>query len=155
MDRFEPSQRLQQRIRNCGWRITRDQAFREVMTQCAVPRPGRESTWISRRFIDSYTRLHEEGHAHSLEIWDDDQLIGGIYGVAIGGFFAGESMFHRATDASKVALYHLFQHLLSRGFVLFDTQVLSPVTARLGAVEIRRADYMKRLQAALELPVRF
>ena len=99
--------------------------------------------------------LHRQGHAHSVEVWQEDRLVGGIYGVAIQGFFAGESMFHRVTDASKIALCHLMDHLRARNFELFDTQVLSPLTARLGAIEIRRRDYLERLASALRNPARF
>jgi leucyl/phenylalanyl-tRNA--protein transferase len=119
------------------------------MEGCAAPAPGRRETWISHEFIEAYTRLHEQGHAHSFECWNGAELVGGIYGVAIGGFFAGESMFHRVTDASKVALYHLVQHLRTRGFGLFDIQMLTPITRRLGGVEIPRGEYLKRLNRAV------
>jgi leucyl/phenylalanyl-tRNA--protein transferase len=152
---FQPPRRLASKLRHHDFRITMDTAFAEVIEACAQPSPGRESTWISPRFIEAYTDLHGAGHAHSVEIWDGDTLVGGIYGVAIASFFAGESMFHRATDASKIALCHLMAHLGERGFQLFDTQVLSPLTARLGAIEIRRRDYMKRLAEALEKPASF
>jgi leucyl/phenylalanyl-tRNA--protein transferase len=126
-----------------------------VIQACAEPAPGRESTWISPRFIEAYTELHRQGYAHSVEVWQRGQLAGGIYGVAIEGFFAGESMFHHVTDASKIALCHLMRHLREREFQLFDTQVLSPLTARLGAIEIRRRDYLERLEAALRRPAQF
>ena len=122
---------------------------------CAKPAPGRESTWISKRFIEAYLELHRQGHAHSVEVWQEGRLVGGMYGVAIEGFFAGESMFHRVTDASKIALCHLMEHLRARKFELFDTQVLSPLTARLGAIEIRRRDYLERLASALRNPAQF
>jgi len=89
--------------------------------------------------------LHKQGHAHSVECWQDNQLVGGIYGVAVGGLFAGESMFHRVSDASKVALYHLIQHLRGRGFSLFDIQMLTPITRQLGAITISRDEYLRRL----------
>ena len=133
----------------------RSQDFSAVIHACSEPAPGRESTWISPRFVEAYIGLHRQGYAHSVEVWDGPKLVGGIYGVAIEGFFAGESMFHRATDASKIALCHLMEHLRQRGFRLFDTQVLSPLTARLGAIEIRRREYLVRLAAALHTPVRF
>jgi leucyl/phenylalanyl-tRNA--protein transferase len=100
-------------------------------------------------------QLHRLGHAHSIETWLGDELAGGVYGVAIGGFFAGESMFHRARDASKVALTYLVEYLKVRGFVLFDSQVVTAHTASLGAVEIPRAEYLTRLRRALETPVSF
>jgi leucyl/phenylalanyl-tRNA--protein transferase len=125
------------------------------MTACAESGPGRESTWISPHFIQGYTAFHKAGHAHSVEVWQKDQLVGGVYGVSIGGLFAGESMFHRATDASKIALFVLFDHLREKGFRLFDTQVLNPFTAQLGAVEIPRKDYLRRLEAVRDLPASF
>ena len=152
---FRPPRRLASRMRQEPYQVTTNQAFEEVVTACAQPAAGRESTWISPRFVEAYTELHRHGHAHSVEVWDREDLVGGIYGVAIAGFFAGESMFHRKTDASKIALCHLMDHLRLRGFELFDTQVLSPLTARLGAIEIRRRDYMKRLAESLQRPVSF
>jgi leucyl/phenylalanyl-tRNA--protein transferase len=142
-------------LRHHPFELTVDRDFRAVIQACAEPAPGRESTWISPRFIEAYLELHRQGHAHSVEVWQRDRLVGGIYGVAIHGFFAGESMFHRVTDASKIALCHLMDHLRARKFELFDTQVLSPLTARLGAIEIRRRDYLERLASALRHPTQF
>jgi leucyl/phenylalanyl-tRNA--protein transferase len=150
LDQFHVSQSLAKVIRKGLFEITIDRAFREVMQGCAAPAPGRRDTWITREFLDAYTELHEQGHAHSLECWQDGQLAGGIYGVAVGGLFAGESMFHRASNASKVALYHLVKHLRRRDFSLFDIQMLTPITSRLGAVQIPRTDYLKRLAVAVE-----
>ena len=116
---------------------------------CAAPAPGRESTWISPEFIAAYTRLHKIGYAHSAEVWHGGQLAGGLYGVAIGGFFAGESMFHTVSNASTMALAFLIEHLKKQGFELFDSQVISPHTASLGAIEICRKDYLFRLSRAL------
>jgi len=155
LERFRPPDRLKSKLRNHPFELTFDRAFAEVIHACAEPAPGRESTWISPRFIDAYIELYRKGHAHSVEVWHRRELVGGVYGVAIAGFFAGESMFHRATDASKIALCHLFDHLRARNFELFDTQVLSPLTARLGAVEIRRREYLERLAAALRNPTHF
>ena len=144
------------RVLNHGeFEITLDKAFRQVMEGCAAPAPGRRSTWITPEFLEAYTRLHQLGHAHSLECWQAGKLVGGIYGVALGGFFAGESMFHRVSDASKVALFHLVQHLQSRGFLLFDIQMLTPITERLGGTEIPREDYLRRLPLALKEPCTF
>ena len=98
-------------IRKETFEVTIDRAFREVMEACAAPGPKRRNTWITTEFIDAYTQLHKAGHAHSVECWQNGTLVGGIYGVAIGGLFAGESMFHHANNASKVALYHLVEHL--------------------------------------------
>jgi len=131
--------------------ITVDRAFREVITACAETR--RPGGWISPEFIAAYTALHQAGHAHSVECWQAGQLVGGVYGVTVGGLFAGESMFHRATDASKVALCHLVQRLKQGGFTLFDTQMVTTVTRQLGAVEISRTEYLRRLAEAVARPV--
>jgi leucyl/phenylalanyl-tRNA--protein transferase len=149
LDRLHLSHSLAKTIRKGVFEVTMDRAFREVMKGCAASAPGRRNTWITREFLDAYTELHEQGHAHSLECWQNGQLVGGIYGVAIGGFFAGESMFHRANDASKVAVYHLVEHLRQRDFVLFDIQMLTPITSRLGAIQIPRTEYLKRLAVAV------
>lgn len=135
--------------------VTTNRAFRQVMEGCAASAPGRRTTWITPEFINAYTCLHEAGHAHSVECWLDGKLAGGIYGVALGGLFAGESMFHRISNASKVALVHLANHLRQQEFALFDIQMLTPVTRQLGAVEIPREDYLKRLARALRKNVRF
>ena len=125
------------------------------MEGCAEPAPGRGQTWVTPEFLDAYTRLHEQGHAHSIECWQAGELVGGIYGVSIGGFFAGESMFHRASNASKVALCHLVDRLRERSFALFDIQMVTPATSRLGAVEIPRSEYLRQLQAAVEMRCAF
>ena len=155
LDRFHTSGSLAQIIRKDVFKVTTDRAFRQVMEGCAGPAPGRESTWISAEFIEAYAALHDLGHAHSVECWQNSQLAGGIYGVSIGGFFAGESMFHRANNASKVALFHLHRHLRERGFVLFDIQLLTPITRQLGAVTISREQYLQRLAKAVELQCDF
>jgi leucyl/phenylalanyl-tRNA--protein transferase len=152
---FRPPRRLESKLRHHPFAITVNHDFAGVIRGCAAPAPGRESTWISPRFVEAYTELHRQGYAHSVEVWQGRELVGGIYGVAIQGFFAGESMFHRATDASKIALCFLMDYLRERRFELFDTQVLSPLTARLGAIEIRRREYLGRLATALRQPVRF
>jgi leucyl/phenylalanyl-tRNA--protein transferase len=154
-DRVHIPRSLRRLLRKNPFTITRDRAFRQVMEGCAQPAPGREESWVTPAFIMAYTRLHELGHAHSVEVWQNGELVGGVYGVAIGGFFAGESMFHRVRDASKVALIHLLQHLRERGFVLFDTQMVTPVTRLLGAVEIPREEYLRRLADALRKDCRF
>ena len=155
LDRLHISRSLGRAIRKCGFEISLDQAFQQVMEGCAAPARGRRSTWISREFIEAYTQLHHQGHAHSLECWQAGQLIGGIYGVALGGFFAGESMFHRVSNASKIALVHLIEHLRWRGFALFDIQMLTPITAQLGGNTITRGEYLARLAKALALPCSF
>ena len=110
---------------------------------------------ISAEFTEAYTRLHEAGHAHSVECWQGGVLAGGVYGVVVGGLFAGESMFHRVSDASKVALHHLIGYLRERGFTLFDTQMVTPVTKALGAKEILREEYLQRLATAVWQTCRF
>src|SRR6185369_11492648 len=115
------------------------------MEGCAAPGRGRRGTWITAEFIQAYCKLHAMGHAHSLECWQGGNVVGGIYGVAIGGLFAAESMFHRVSNASKVALYSLLQHLRKQGFVLFDIQMLTPITAQLGGITIPRGAYLQRL----------
>jgi leucyl/phenylalanyl-tRNA--protein transferase len=155
IERFHPPKRLESKLRHHPFTLTFDRDFPAVIRACASPAEGRESTWISPRFIEAYIELHRHGHAHSVEVWQEERLVGGIYGVAIQGFFAGESMFHRVTDASKIALCHLITHLRANKFELFDTQVLSPLTARLGAIEIRRRDYLERLAQALRNPTHF
>lgn len=128
--------------------VQMDTRFTEVMTACADP--ARSGGWINRTFIDAYTRLHELGWAHSIEVVDDDGvLVGGVYGVRIGGLFAGESMFHRATDASKVALVHLVDWLGSTGATLFDVQWTTPHLASLGVVDVPRPEYLQRLSDAI------
>jgi leucyl/phenylalanyl-tRNA--protein transferase len=133
--------------------VTVDTAFVDVVTACADP--GREARWINEAVVAGYTRLHELGWAHSVEVRRDGELVGGLYGVAIGGLFAGESMFSHATDASKVALVHLVELLRDEhaGLRLLDTQWQTPHLASLGVVEIPRAEYLLRLEAALELPL--
>jgi leucyl/phenylalanyl-tRNA--protein transferase len=142
-------------LRKAPWTVTRNQAFRSVIEACAAPAPGRRHTWIAPEFIAAYLRLHELGQAHSLECWDGPNLIGGIYGVAAGGLFAGESMFHRASNAGKYALCRLFEHLRARGFTLFDIQMITPTTAQLGAINIPRTVYLRRLSEAIRLPCQF
>jgi leucyl/phenylalanyl-tRNA--protein transferase len=155
LDQFHVSASLERVLRRKVFQVTRDHAFGEVMAGCAERAKGRESTWISPNFIRAYTQLHKLGHAHSVECWQDGELAGGIYGVVAGGLFAGESMFHRVSNASKVALHHLVMHLRERGFVLFDIQMVTPATRQLGAVKISRADYLRRLAAALAVDCDF
>jgi leucyl/phenylalanyl-tRNA--protein transferase len=147
------SRSLRRTLRRQPFRVTRDQAFRGVIEACAkVRRPG---GWITREFIEAYAELHRCGHAHSVECWAQDELVGGVYGVTVGGLFAGESMFHRADDASKVALVSLHEHLRSRGYRLFDIQMVTPATAALGAREIPREEYLERLADAVRVSCRF
>lgn len=153
LQNFHVPRRLAATIKQQKFRVTTNTQFRAVMEGCAADRE--DGTWVTAEMIDAYTVLHERGQAHSLEVWLGDDLVGGIYGVAIGGFFAGESMFHRVRDASKVALVSLLTHLRDRGFELFDTQIINDHTAQFGAVEIPRAEYLRRLAKAVRKPVGF
>jgi leucyl/phenylalanyl-tRNA--protein transferase len=155
LDGFKASHSLAKVIRKEVFEVTVDQAFLQIMEGCAAPARGRRSTWITSEFIEAYTELHEQGHAHSVECWLDGGLAGGIYGVAIGGFFAGESMFYRASNASKVALFYLIERLRRQGFVLFDIQMLTPITERLGGTTIPREEYLQRLAKAVQKPCSF
>jgi leucyl/phenylalanyl-tRNA--protein transferase len=130
--------------------VRTDTAFAEVVRACAEPR--RTGAWITRDIHEAYVRLHELGWAHSVETWSDGRLVGGLYGVAVGGLFAGESMFHRATDASKVALVHLVERLRLGGFTLLDVQWQTDHLRSLGAVEIDRRDYLALAAMATEVP---
>ncbi len=152
---FHVPRRLERTIRAGRFAVTFDTAFTEVMHACSLPGPGREDTWIAPAFITAYTRLHRLGHAHSVETWLDGRLVGGAYGVTVGGLYAGESMFHLVPDAGKVALATLMRHLAARGYTLFDSQVINDATAALGAREISRTEYLQRLKQAVELPVVF
>lgn len=146
LDGFHISRSLARRMRRGRYGATLDADFNGVVAACA----DRSETWISEEIASIYSTLHDMGHAHSLEIWEDTELVGGVYGVALGSAFFGESMFSRRTDASKLALAHLTHHLNSCGFTLFDTQFLTPHLATLGAVEISRARYRSLLHDALE-----
>jgi leucyl/phenylalanyl-tRNA--protein transferase len=149
---FHESRSLR-RLRRLGrFRITRDRACAAVIAACAERAEG---TWISPAMIAAYSRLHELGWVHSVEAWSGDTLAGGVYGVAIGGFFAAESMFHRARDASKVALAELVDWLRRRGFTLLDVQLQTAHLASLGAVEIARDEYLARLRRAIGADVSF
>jgi leucyl/phenylalanyl-tRNA--protein transferase len=146
IDGLRVSRSLRRSVRRFGVRL--DTRFTEVMEACADP--SRRGGWINRDFIAAYTRLHELGWTHSIEVYDnDDELVGGLYGVRIGRFFAGESMFHRATDASKVALVHTVDWLQATGATLFDVQWTTPHLTSLGAVDVSRAEYLQRLAAAI------
>lgn len=136
------------------YQVSFDTRFSNVVTGCADPR--RPHGWITPEFQAAYARLHELGWAHSVEVWNSSgELIGGLYGVAIGGLFAGESMFHRARDASKVAMVALFERLAAAGFEVFDVQWMTPHLASMGAVEITRAEYLRLLDRALAGPARW
>jgi len=149
------SRSLARFLRRPGLTVTFDRAFRRVMEECARPRPGREETWISPRFITGYTQLHELGYGHSAEVWRDEALVGGIYGVSIGGFYAGESMFSAEDNASRVALVFMERRLRESGYALFDVQFLTPHLQSMGAVEITRAEYLDRLRSAVAASAAF
>jgi leucyl/phenylalanyl-tRNA--protein transferase len=152
LDSWQPHRSAARSARRGGWWFSIDRDFVGVMRACAEPGPGRPSSWITDEFVRSYGVLHERGLAHSIEVWEGDDLVGGLYGVALGGFFGGESMFHRRTDASKAAVGHLIERLRAGGFTLLDAQVPTPHLESLGAITIPRAEYLTRLRRAL--PVR-
>lgn len=154
-DKFHVSRRLARTCRSGRFRITSDRNFAGVIRGCATAGDRRGQTWLTPEMIEAYTRLHERGHAHSVETWHNGKLVAGVYGVAIGGLFAAESMFHQVTDASKVALACLIPHLKRQGFTLVDIQQLNSHTASLGGVEVRRSTYLGRLAQAVDLPVTF
>lgn len=155
LDRLHVSHSLRRVIRSGRYDVRFDSAFTEVMVACAAPAPDRELTWISDELIEAYTWLHELGFAHSVEAWQDDELVGGLYGVSLRGLFAGESMFSIRPNASKVALYYLVEHLLGRGFTLLDVQFQTPHLAGLGSVEVSQARYRYLLKQAMALDARF
>ncbi|PTE13309.1 leucyl/phenylalanyl-tRNA--protein transferase [Pseudogemmobacter blasticus] len=146
LDGFHISRSLAQRIRRAQWQVRADTDFEAVVRGCA----DREETWISDRILALYLDLHRRGFAHSIEVWDGPDLVGGVYGVVLGAAFFGESMFSRRTDASKLALAWTVHRLQAGGFTLFDTQFLTPHLASLGAVEIPREVYHRRLARALQ-----
>ena len=154
--RVHVSRSLARTLRRAPYEVTFDQDFSGVIRACAeIPRSGVNSTWISSGLLEAYERLAQAGHAHSVECWQEGLLVGGVYGVCVGGLFAGESMFHRADDASKVALVHLDRRLAARGFALLDCQMVTPVTRAMGAVEISRTEYLNRLAQAVNQPSRW
>jgi leucyl/phenylalanyl-tRNA--protein transferase len=142
---LKPNARLQRAIRSAGFRVTLDQHFEDVMRACG----DREETWITEEMIAAYVALHGQGHAHSVEVWQDGTLVGGLYGVSVGGAFFGESMFSRVPNASKAAFHHLAGHLRQRGFTLFDSQYINDHTASLGAIEVPREIFRTMLAQAL------
>ncbi len=155
LEAFHVSRSLRRRLNRGDFEVRLDTAFETVIAACAAPAPGREETWINPAIVESYTALHYLGFAHTVETWIGGELVGGLYGVALRGLFAGESMFSRATDASKIALVHLVEHLRNKGFALLDIQFMTEHLRRFGAVEIPRAEYKARLRRALRLPARF
>ncbi|HMU54603.1 MAG TPA: leucyl/phenylalanyl-tRNA--protein transferase [Nitrospira sp.] len=150
------SRSLTRRIRRGDFNVTLDTCFRAVMTYCAGPRPQHPEggTWITPEMMEAYSTLHEMGYAHSVETWQEETLVGGLYGVALGGAFFGESMFSHVADASKVALVSLVRQLQTWGFTVFDCQQASPHVMRFGAENIPRLEFVANLSAALKLPDR-
>jgi leucyl/phenylalanyl-tRNA--protein transferase len=155
LDGLRVSRRLQRTIRSGKFRVTYDEDFAGVIRGCATAGERSGNTWLTPAMIAAYCRMHALGHAHSVEVWQGDRLVGGTYGIAIGGLFAAESMFHFVRDASKVALAHLVSHLDARGFSLLDVQQWTAHTGRMGAIEISRDDYLRRLGSATKLAVSF
>ncbi|SNS37726.1 leucyl/phenylalanyl-tRNA--protein transferase [Sphingomonas laterariae] len=149
LDGFRLSHSLAKRVRSDRFRVTANQAFGRVVSLCAEPSPDRPDTWINPQIEGAYGDLHARGHAHSIECWLGDELVGGLYGVTLGGAFFGESMFSRESDASKVALAWLVARLRVGNFVLLDCQFITDHLASLGAIEISRDDYVSLLDAAL------
>lgn len=149
---FHIPKRLARTVRNGPYEVKIDTAFDAVIEGCAASKPGRLDTWINHPIQRLYGQLYARGLAHSVETWKGDQLVGGLYGVALGGAFFGESMFSTARDASKVALVHLVARLLAGGYQLLDTQFLTDHLTQFGTIEISRADYRRRLAKALLVP---
>ena len=151
-DRVTVSRSLRRTLRRSGWETTVDTAFGEVVGQCAAPAPGREDTWITERMRSAYQALHEAGGAHSVEVWDGDRLVGGLYGVLTGQVFSGESMFHRRPDASKVAVVDLCDRLVTAGVLVVDTQQPTQHMASMGQLLIHREEYLSALAVLRDRP---
>ncbi len=149
------SRRLRRTIRGGKFQVSCDRDFRGVIQSCATAANRQDNTWLLPNMIAAYWRMHELGHAHSIEVWHEGSLVGGTYGIAIGGLFAAESMFHHVTDASKVGVAALVAHLRARSFELLDIQQWTPHTGRLGAIEIPRTQFLQRLERAVNLSVTF
>ncbi|MEO0817010.1 MAG: leucyl/phenylalanyl-tRNA--protein transferase [Pseudomonadota bacterium] len=150
LDAFHVPKRLARTVRQEVFDVSINRAFSRVLEGCAAPAPGRESTWINPLIYNLYSGLHREGHAHSVEVWSEGRLVGGLYGVSLGGAFFGESMFSRATDASKVALVYLVARLIRQGYTLLDAQFHNPHLEQFGLIEVIRADFQDLLAAALK-----
>lgn len=154
LDGLRITRSLRKRIRNAGFEATLDRDFTGVVAGCSEARRYAEGTWITPRMVRAYGKLHELGYAHSVEIWREGALVGGLYGVSLGAMFFGESMFSRVADASKVALYHLVTQLRHWDFDLIDCQMVNPHLATLGVVEMPRAEFVARLEANAQRPTR-
>lgn len=149
LDGMHISRRLARRMRANPYTVTMDRAFDRVVEHSARPRHRGDGVWITSEFRRAFSNLFTMGYAHSIECWQGEQLVGGVFGVAVNGFFSAESMFHTATDASKIALFHLMKTLRNAGFTLFDIQMLTAHTESLGAIEVSREQYFSLLQHAL------
>jgi len=154
-DQLRVSRRLARTCRTGRFTVTRDQDFAGVIQGCRTAQDRRQATWITAEIVDAYSQLHAQGFAHSVEVWQDGRLAGGLYGVALGGVFSAESMFYNVRDASKVAVVHLVGHLARRGFRLLDIQQLTPHMERMGARAIPRWEFLRRIEAAVDLPISF
>lgn len=152
---FHIPRRLRRTVRNGVYEVRCNTAFEDVIRFCAAPAPNRDDSWINEEIVKLYSDLHELGRAHSVETWHDGELVGGLYGVALGAAFFGESMFSRATDASKVALVHLVARLRKGGFRLLDTQFVTEHLSQFGVVEVPRSGYRQMLASALDHPASF
>jgi leucyl/phenylalanyl-tRNA--protein transferase len=155
LDHFHVPARLARTVRSDRFSVAINRDFDAVIDGCAEPKLGRSRTWINARIRSLYRKLHERGHCHSVEVYDGDHLVGGLYGVSLGGVFFGESMFHRARDASKIALIHLVARLKAGNYRLLDTQFVTDHLKTFGAIEVPRRQYHKLLEAALAVEVDF
>lgn len=155
LETYRPSRSLRPVLNAGRFEIKVDSAFEQVMRACALPRSEEEGTWISEEIIQAYTQLHHQGLAHSIESYENGQLVGGLYGVSLGGAFFGESMFHKVSNASKVAFHYLIEILKGFEFDLLDTQFINENVRRFGAIEISKSEYMNRLHKAVTKKVRF
>lgn len=152
LDDFHISKSLAKTVRRAPFDIRYDTAFEQVMDGCAAPAPDRPTTWINARIRSLYATLHSMGHAHCVEAWEGDELVGGLYGVSLGSAFFGESMFSRRTDASKICLVHLVERLRKQGFVLLDTQFTTEHLKNFGAIDVPKSRYEKMLARAIATP---
>ena len=152
---FKISKSLKKEIKKNKFKITINKNFNEVIKNCAKKTKNRPKTWINKKIIDSYSSLHQLGHAHSIEAWFKNKLVGGLYGVSLGSAFFGESMFSTMSNASKICLVYLIANLRIKGFILLDTQFINPYLKKLGAVEISRKKYLKILGNSLKKNINF
>lgn len=151
LDQFHVPKKLAKKIKSEPFKVRVNTAFQDVMLKCAEPTDNvdRQNTWINKTILTRYNELHEMGYAHSVECWQDQDLVGGLYGVSLNGAFCGESMFHTVTDASKIALVYLVARLKLGGYTLLDTQFVTDHLSQFGAIEISRKEYRARLKEAL------